>query len=152
AIWEKVQKSAQIARAPSLLYAEPDLIARTLRDFFNEDIDEVWIDSREEYEAAKSYFEELMPKFVERIQWYQNPIPIFPYYHVEEQIEATFHRTVPLPSGGSIVIDETEALVAIDVNSGKMTSEKDHEDTVYKTNLEAAEEAARQLKLRDLGG
>ncbi|MCK6549522.1 Rne/Rng family ribonuclease, partial [Myxococcota bacterium] len=152
ALYEKVQKSASIARAPSLLYAEPDLISRTLRDFFSDEIDEVWIDSREEYEAARSYFEELMPEFVERIQWYQNPIPIFAYYHVEEQIEATFHRQVQLPSGGSIVIDQTEALVAIDVNSGKNTSERDHEDTVYKTNLEAAEEVARQLKLRDLGG
>lgn len=152
AIYEKVNKSAAIARAPSLLYAEPDLVARTLRDFFNEDIDEVWIDSREEYETARRYFEDLMPSEAERIHWYQNPIPIFAYHHVEEQIEATFHRTVALPSGGSIVIDETEALVAIDVNSGKMTSEKDHEDTVFKTNLEAAEVAAQQLKLRDLGG
>jgi ribonuclease E len=152
AIYEKVQKSAAIAHAPSLLYAEPDLISRTLRDFYTDDIEEIWIDSREEYEAARQYFQELMPDSVEVIQWYQNPIPIFAYHHVEEQIEATFHRTVPLPSGGSIVIDETEALVAIDVNSGKMTSERDHEDTVYKTNLEAAEEVARQLKLRDLGG
>jgi ribonuclease E len=150
--YEKVKRSAQIARAPSLLYAEPDLIARTLRDFFTDEIDEIWIDTREEFEAARHYFQELMPDFVETIHWYQNPIPIFAYYHVEEQIEATFHRTVPLPSGGSIVIDETEALVAIDVNSGRMTSERDHEDTVFKTNIEAAEEGARQLKLRDLGG
>src|SRR5258708_14039435 len=93
-----------------------------------------------------------MPESVEQIHWYQNPIPIFAYYHVEEQIEATFHRNVALPSGGSIVIDETQALVAIDVNSGKNTSERDHEHTSSKTDLEASEEAARQLKLRDLGG
>jgi ribonuclease E len=150
-IWMKVKKASEIARAPSVLYTEPDLVARTLRDYFSEEIDEVWIDTREEYEAAKAYFEDLMPAVAERVQFFDNPIPIFAYYHVEEQIEATFHRTVALPSGGSIVIDETEALVAVDVNSGKMTSEKDHEDTVFKTNLEAAREIARQLKLRDLG-
>ncbi len=151
-IWDKVRKASEIARAPSVLYTEPDLVARTLRDYYTEEIDEVWIDTREEYDAAKAYFEDLMPAVAERVQLYENPIPIFAYHHVEEQIEATFHRRVPLPSGGSIVIDETEALVAIDVNSGKMTSERDHEETVFKTNCEAAEEAARQLKLRDLGG
>jgi ribonuclease E len=150
--WGKVQKSSEIARAPSLLYAEPDLIARTLRDYFSDEIDEVWIDTREEYEGARAYFEDIMPGAVERLKLYDNPIPIFAYHHVEEQIEATFHRRVPLPSGGSIVIDETEALVAVDVNSGKMTSEQGHEETVFKTNCEAAEEVARQLKLRDLGG
>src|SRR5688572_11378595 len=151
-IWLKVKKASEIARAPSVLYTEPDLVARTLRDYFSEEIDEVWIDTKEEYDAAKAYFEDLMPAVAERVQFFDNPIPIFAYYHVEEQIEATFHRRVPLPSGGSIVIDETEALVAIDVNSGKMTSEHGHEETVFKTNCEAAEEAARQLKLRDLGG
>lgn len=150
--YEKILKTAQIARAPSILYAEPDLIARTLRDYFNEEIDEVQIDNREEYEAAVQYFNDVMPDYTERLKFYQNPIPIFAYYHVEEQIEATFERVVPLPSGGSIVIDTTEALVAIDVNSGKNTGEGGHEDTVYKTNCEAAEEVARQLKLRDLGG
>lgn len=150
--YERISKAATIARAPSLLHAEPDLVSRTLRDFYDEDIDEVWIDSKEEYEAAVAYFEALMPQDVVKLHHYQNAIPIFAYYHVEEQIEATFERRVALPSGGSIVIDETEALVAIDVNSGKMTSEKGHEETVSKTNMEAAEEIARQLKLRDLGG
>ena len=151
-IWLGIDKASKIARAPSLLHAEPDVIGRTLRDLYNLDIDEVQIDSFEEYAAAKEYFEELMPEEAERIQHYANPIPIFSYFHVEEQIEATFHRRVPLPSGGSIVIDRTEALVAVDVNSGKNTSERDHEDTVYKTNYEAAEVVARQLRLRDLGG
>ncbi len=151
-LYQKVMKSAQIARPPSIIHAEPDLIARTLRDYFNDEIDEVWIDDREEYEAAVEYFEKVMPDDVERLHLYQDAIPIFAYYHVEEQIEATFERRVPLPSGGSIVIDETEALVAVDVNSGKMTSERDHEETVFKTNCEAAEEVARQMKLRDLGG
>ena len=150
--YQKVMKAGQIARAPSIIHAEPDLIARTLRDFFNDEIDEVWIDDREEYEAAVDYFQKVMPDDVERLHLFQNAIPIFAYYHVEEQIEATFERRVPLTSGGSIVIDETEALVAVDVNSGKMTSERDHEETVFKTNCEAAEELARQMKLRDLGG
>jgi ribonuclease E len=149
---EKIREAAKIARAPSILYAEPDLIARTLRDYFNEDVDEVWVDSREEYEAAVDYFNDVMPDLAERLKHFQNPIPIFAYYHVEEQIEATFERRVALPSGGSIVVDQTEALVAIDVNSGKNTGEGDHENTVFKTNLEAAEEVARQLRLRDLGG
>lgn len=150
--WEKLGEAAEIARAPSILYAEPDLIGRTLRDYFTEDIDEVIIDSDEEHGAAVEYFREVMPEYADRVTLYQNPIPIFSYHRVEEQIEATFSRRVALPSGGSIVIDETEALVAVDVNSGKMTSEGDHEGTVSKTNMEAAEEIARQLRLRDLGG
>ncbi len=150
--YAKVTKAAEIARAPSILYAEPDLVARTLRDFFNEDIDEVWIDTQEEYDAAVEYFDEVMPDFRDRLHFYSNPIPIFAYYHVEEQIESTFERRVALPSGGSIVVDQTEALVAIDVNSGKNTREGGHEDTVFAVNSEAAEEIARQLKLRDLGG
>ncbi|HJL44017.1 MAG TPA: Rne/Rng family ribonuclease [Myxococcales bacterium LLY-WYZ-16_1] len=150
--YEKMLKAAEIARAPSLLHSEPDLIARTLRDYFTEEIDEVWIDDKREYETAVAYFREVMPDYEERLHHYQNPIPIFAYHHVEEQIEATFGRQVSLPSGGSIVIDQTEALVAVDVNSGRMTSEGNHEETVFKTNCEAAEEVARQLKLRDLGG
>ncbi|MEE2904033.1 MAG: Rne/Rng family ribonuclease [Myxococcota bacterium] len=149
---EEISKAGKIARAPSLLYKEPDIIGRTLRDLFNDEIDEVWIDSRNEYETAREYFEELMPEAVDRLRFWENPIPMFAYHHVESQIEETFDRNVPLPSGGSIVIDRTEALVAIDVNSGKMTSEKGHEDTVYKTNFEAAQVIARQLRLRDLGG
>lgn len=147
-----LERAAGIARAPSVLHKEPDVIGRTLRDLFNDSIDEVWIDSKEEYEAAKEYFEDLMPDYADRVMWWQNPIPIFAYHHIEEQIEETFERRVALPSGGSIVIDRTEALVAIDVNSGKMTSQRDHEDTVYMTNYEAAQVIARQLRLRDLGG
>ncbi|MGF1509271.1 MAG: ribonuclease E/G [Myxococcota bacterium] len=150
--YQKMLDSGSKARAPSILHSEPDLIARTLRDYFNEDIDEVWIDNREEHDSAAAYFALVMPEYRDRIQLFQNPIPIFAYYHVEEQIEATFERQVSLPSGGSIVIDETEALVAVDVNTGRHTSEGNHEDTVFKTNCEAAEEIARQLKLRDLGG
>ena len=150
--WRKLKKAAEIARSPSILHSEPDLIGRTLRDFFSDEIDEVLIDSEDEYATAVGYFKEVMPVYTDRLIHYTNPIPIFSYYHVEEQIEATFERQVKMPGGGSIVIDETEALVAVDVNSGKMTSEGDHERTVFKTNCEAAEAIARQLKLRDLGG
>ncbi len=149
---EKLMRAAQMARAPSLLHAEPDLIARTLRDLVNDDIDEVFIDQRDEYESARSYFENLGPELLERVHLFQNPIPLFSYYRIEEQIDETMQRRVPLPSGGSIVVDQTEALVAIDVNSGKNTGERDHEDTVYLTNFEAAAVVARQLRLRDLGG
>jgi len=148
----KILRSSGIARAPSLLHAEPDLIARTLRDMVNDDIDEVFIDQRDEYESAHSYFETLAPDLLQRIHLFQDPIPLFSFYRIEEQIEETFARRVPLPSGGSIVVDQTEALVAIDVNSGKNTGERDHEDTVYLTNFEAAAVIARQLRLRDLGG
>lgn len=150
--WSKAKAAFEIARAPSILYAEPDLIARTLRDYFSDEIDEVLIDHREEYEAARAYFEQVMPDYADRLSHFDNPIPIFAYHRVEEQIEATFERRVELPSGGSIVIDQTEALVAIDVNSGRMTSERGHEETVFKTNCEAAEAVAQQLRLRDLGG
>ena len=149
--YRKVQDASKIARAPSVLYAEPDLISRTLRDYFTDDIEEVLIDDKGEFEGAKGYFDDVMPDYAQRLHSYQNPIPIFAYYHVEEQIEETFERQVKMPSGGSIVIDETEALVAIDVNSGS-TSEGSHEETVFKTNCEAAETICRQLRLRDLGG
>lgn len=151
-LWRKLKKGAESVRAPSILHSELDLIGRTLRDFFSDEIDEVLIDSKAEFEAASEYFNDVMPAYADRLIHYQNPIPIFSYYHVEQQIEETFERQVKMPSGGSIVIDETEALVAVDVNSGKMTSEGGHERTVFKTNCEAAEVIAQQLKLRDLGG
>ena len=150
-VLDKILKAFDIARAPSIVHAELDLMARTLRDYYSDEIDEVLIDRREEFEVASRYFKDVMPEFEDRLQHYQNPIPIFAYHHVEEQIEETFERQVSMPSGGSIVIDETEALVAIDVNSGR-TSEGSHEETVFKTNAEAAEAICRQLKLRDLGG
>jgi ribonuclease E len=149
---KKLARSAEMARAPSVLYTEPDLIIRTLRDLVSDDIDEIYVDSRDEYESAREYFEQNMPEYVERLHLHQDPIPLFSFFRVEEQIEEAFQRKIPLPSGGSLVIDETEALVAIDVNSGKTTSERDHEDTVYLANFEAAQMIAKQLRLRDLGG
>lgn len=178
--WNKIHETAQIARAPSLLYREPDLVVRTIRDYLTPDVDEVIIDDRDEYEEALDYFKQGETE-VEKpaappegeapaegapppppppphdeeddlIRLYQGRLPLFEKFDVEEQIEALYKRTVPLPSGGYLVIDQTEALVSIDVNSGKSTREDDHESTVYKTNLEAVTEAARQLRLRDMGG
>jgi ribonuclease E len=167
--WQKMMESADIARAPSLLYREPDLVVRTIRDYLAPDVDEVLIDDPDEHEEAVLYFSGGPPPAAEpeavapppsvaeksdsdRIKLYQGNVPLFEKFGVESQIEALYKRVAPLPSGGSISIDQTEALVAIDVNSGRSTRESDHESTVYKTNLEAAAEIARQLRLRDMGG
>lgn|GEM_PF-376034 len=164
--WQKIMETAEIARAPSLLYREPDLVVRTIRDYLTSDIDEVIIDDPDEYEEVLDYFAEgeaestaagddapsTEKKGKDLIKLYQGAVPLFEKYDVEEQIEALYKRQVPLPSGGYLIIDQTEALVSIDVNSGKSTREDDHESTVYKTNLEAVTEVARQLRLRDMGG
>jgi ribonuclease E len=150
--WETIDRGAQLGRAPTLLYREPDLIVRTIRDYLAPDIKKVILDSGEEYEEARSYFEDRMPELEDVLELYEGNQPIFEHYGIERAIEELFDREVKLPSGGSICIDPTEALVAVDVNSGKSTKEDDHEATVYKTNLEAARELARQLRLRDLGG
>ena len=159
--WQKVSEASDIARPPSLLHREPDLVVRTIRDYLAPDVDEVWVDDPDEFEEAVDYFsggedateeEAETGRSQELIKVYEGTVPLFERYGVEDQIEVLYKRTVPLPSGGYLVIDQTEALVAIDVNSGKSNREGDHESTVYKTNLEAVTEAARQLRLRDMGG
>jgi len=150
--WDQINKYAEHGRAPTLLYREPDLIVRTIRDYFSKDVDKVIIDDEDEYVEAENYFNENMPDLVSLLERFKKKEPIFQYYGIEKSIDELFEREVKLPSGGSIVIEQTEALVAIDVNSGRSTKEEDHEATVYKTNLEATEEIARQLRLRDLGG
>lgn len=150
--WEQINKGAQLGRAPTLLYREPDLIVRTIRDYFSKDVEKVVIDDEEEFTEAENYFKENMPDMISLLERFKKKEPIFQYYSIEKSIDELFEREVQLPSGGSIVIEQTEALVAIDVNSGRSTKEEDHEATVYKTNLEATEEIARQLRLRDLGG
>ncbi|KAF0220346.1 MAG: ribonuclease [Geobacteraceae bacterium] len=144
-------KGAQL-KAPTLIYQESDLVIRTIRDYFTAEIDEVLVDSQEVYKQAKAFFKATMPKYEPLVKLHQEKRPIFSKYQLEEQIDLIYEKKVPLKSGGSIVIDPTEALVSIDVNSGKSTGERGVEDTAFKTNLEAAEEAARQLRLRDLGG
>jgi len=145
------ERSSEL-KAPALIYQESDLVIRTIRDYFSAEIDEVLVDSKDVYKQARAFFKEVMPKYENIVKLHQEKRPIFAKYQLEEQIDLIYEKKVPLKSGGSIVIDPTEALVSIDVNSGKSTGEKGVEDTAFKTNMEAAEEVARQLRLRDLGG
>jgi len=142
----------KVKTPPALLYKESNLIIRSIRDYFTTDMDEVLIDDPEVFKEAKDFFQMVMPDHVKLVKLHQERRPIFSRYQIEEQIETLSRNKVQLPSGGSIVIDPTEALVAIDVNSGKMSSEQGVEATATKTNLEAAKEIGRQLRLRDLGG
>lgn len=150
--YHSIEDRSRQARAPSLIYRESNLIIRCIRDYFTEDIDEVLVDDQGVYDQAREFFRMLMPDKVRLVKLHQERRPIFSRYQIEEQIETIAHNKVPLPSGGSIVLDSTEALVAIDVNSGKMAGEQGIEATATKTNLEAAVEIARQLRLRDLAG
>ncbi len=138
--------------APALVYEEGSLIKRSIRDLYNKDIDEVLVAGDEAYREAKDFMRMLMPSHAKNVKPYKEPEPIFIRFQVERQLAAMFSPQVVLRSGGYIVINQTEALVAIDVNSGKATREHNIEDTALKTNLEAAEEIARQLRLRDLAG
>jgi len=138
--------------APIDIYQESDMIIRTIRDMFTEDVGRILIDEPAAYERAREFLELVMPKYVERLQLYEGKEPLFHRYGLEEEIGRMYQRKVPLKGGGSIVIDQTEALVAIDVNSGSFRTEKSAEENAYQMNLIAAKEIARQLRLRDLGG
>ena len=151
-LWDAIQEANQLRKAPFLIYRENDLVSRSLRDFLREDITEVLIDTDEAYEKAYEFTSKLMPDFEDKIKRYDEAIPLFTRYQVESQIETAYSRNVDLQSGGSIVIDQTEALVAIDINSAKATSGSDIEETALNTNLEAATEIGKQLRLRDIGG
>jgi ribonuclease E len=151
-VYEKILELAKQIKAPALIYKESNLVIRSIRDYFSSDIDEVLVDDPGAAQEAKEFFEEVMPEYAKLVKQHQERRPIFARYQIEEQIEAITRNKVPLPSGGSIVIDATEALVAVDVNSGKMAGEQGVEATAFKTNMEAAAEIARQLRLRDLGG
>jgi len=151
-LWDAIQEANQLRKAPFLIYKENDLISRSLRDFLREDITEVLIDSDEAYEKAFDFTSKLMPDFEDKVKRYDEAIPLFTRYQIESQIETAYQRDVELQSGGSIVIDQTEALVAIDINSAKATSGSDIEETALNTNLEAATEIGKQLRLRDIGG
>jgi Rne/Rng family ribonuclease len=150
--WQQIDKGAQLGRSPTLLYREPDIVIRTIRDYFSNDVTRIIIDDEAEYEDALTYFREYMPDLVQLLERHRKREPIFHYFGIEKAISELFDLEVKLPSGGYITIEQTEALVSIDVNSGSSTKEEDHEATVYKTNLEAADEIARQLRLRDMGG
>jgi len=152
ALYEGVQDRGASMKGAGLIYQESALIIRTIRDYFSADIDEVLVDSKDVYNDVRECLKEIDPQFEKLVKMHQEKRPIFSRYQLEEQIDLIYEKKVPLKSGGSIFIEPTEALVSIDVNSGKSTGEKGVEDTAFKTNMEAAEEAARQLRLRDLGG
>ena len=151
-LYESIKEKAGEAKGPTLIYQESDLVIRTIRDYFSAEIDEVLVDSKDVYKQARTFFRGIMPKYEKLVKLHKEKRPIFSKYQLEEQIDLIYEKKVPLKSGGSIVIEPTEALVSIDVNSGKSTGEKGVEDTAFRTNMEAAEEVARQLRLRDLGG
>jgi ribonuclease E len=151
-LWEKIQQSAASKRAPALVYREHDLVLRNIRDYFTPDIDEIYIDNEEVFQRAREFLAEVMPGKENVLRLYEGEQPIFSQFDVEGQIESIYKRRVPLPSGGSIVIDGTEALTAIDVNSGRSVRGANQEQTAFRTNREAAVEIARQLRLRDVGG
>nr|WP_241664375.1 ribonuclease E [Ningiella ruwaisensis] len=150
--WEKISEAAESRPAPFLIHQESNVIVRAIRDYLRRDIGEILIDSEAIYKQALQHIEIVRPDFVNRVKRYQGSVPLFSHYQIESQIESAFQREVRLPSGGSIVIDPTEALTSIDINSSRATKGGDIEETAFNTNLEAADEIARQLRLRDLGG
>jgi ribonuclease E len=151
-VWHAVDQRAKQARAPASLYQETELVLRTVRDFFSPDIDKVIVDDRGVHQRLCDFFDHVMPRFRDRLELYEGPTPLFYKHDLESQIEQLAAKTVNLPSGGSIVIEPTEGMTAIDVNSGRLVREANPEDLALKTNLEAAREIMRQLRLRDLGG
>ena len=151
-IWEAIDGAAKQIKAPELIYLESNLITRAIRDHFSADIGEILIDTEDVYEQARAFMENVMPANVGKVKLYRDDVPLFSRFQIEHQIESAFSRQVNLPSGGAIVIDHTEALVSVDVNSARATKGSDVEQTAFNTNLEAADEIARQMRLRDLGG
>lgn len=150
--WEAIKEAYDSQPAPFLIYQESDVIMRTIRDYIRPDIAEIVIDNDAIYENARRYVEKVRPDFVERIKLYRERAPLFTRFQIEKQLESAFQREVELPSGGSLVIDINEALVSIDINSARATKGEGIEETAFQTNLEAADEIARQLRMRDLGG
>lgn len=151
-LWTAIDGAGKSANGAFLIYQESSLVIRAIRDYFHPDIGEVLIDTDDIYEQAKQFMQHVMPDMMDKVKRYRDDIPLFSRFQIEHQIETAYSRMVPLPSGGAIVIDHTEALVSIDVNSARSTRGSDIEDTALRTNMEAAEEVARQLRLRDLGG
>ena len=152
ALWEEINNTTPNATSPSLIFRDDKLIVRVVRDYFKEDIEEILIDDKDIFTEAKEFIEAVIPDHSDKVNFYDEDIPLFNRYQIESQIELAFQREISLNSGGSIVIDPTEAMTTIDVNSARSTKGKDIEETAFKTNLEAASEIARQLRLRDVGG
>jgi ribonuclease E len=151
-LWDEIRERTLRGAAPMLIHTDSDLIKRAIRDIYNKDIDEVFVEGPDGYKAAKDFMKLLMPSHAKRVQHYADPVPLFQRYHVEDQLNAMYQPVVQLKSGGYIVINPTEALVSIDINSGRSTKEHGIEQTALSTNLEAAREIARQLRLRDMAG
>lgn len=151
-VWKAIAEAALKKSSPFLIYQESRLIIRALRDYMRADIGEILVDTPEMYEEAKEFVEQVMPQNLRKLKHYTDDTPLFNRFQIESQIENAYERSVRLPSGGSLVIDQTEALTAVDVNSSRATKGGDIEETAFNTNLEAAEEVARQMRLRDLGG
>ena len=153
--WEKIDARAQETSAPALLYREPDMAVRIIREEFNSNYRGVVIDDQSLYEEVRDYVASISPELADRVEYYdteEDPLPLFERFHVHQQLHKALDRKVWLPSGGSLIIERTEALTVIDVNTGKNVGKSNLEETVYRNNLEAAEEIARQLRLRDIGG
>ncbi|GAB6042243.1 ribonuclease E [Endothiovibrio diazotrophicus] len=151
-LWDSIEEASSQRSAPFLIYQESNLIIRALRDYFRSDIGEILVDDEATYNEARTFMEMVMPNNLNRLKRYKDDVPLFSRYQIESQIQSAFQREVRLPSGGAIVIDHTEALISIDINSARATKGSDIEETALNTNLEAADEVARQLRLRDLGG
>jgi ribonuclease E len=151
-LWQVVVRRIKKLKAPAEIYQESDMITRTIRDTFTNDIDTIWVDAPAAFEHAQEFLQIVMPRYASRIKLYTDSEPMFYKYGIEDEISRIQQRHVPLPMGGSIVIDQTEALVAIDVNSGNFRADNNAEETAFQMNLQAAKEIARQLRLRDLGG
>jgi ribonuclease E len=151
-LWTAIDEASQGQSGAFLIYQEGNLVIRAIRDYFHPDIGEIVIDTQDIYDQATQFMNHVMPKYVDRVKLYEDEVSLFSRFQIEHQIESAFSREVRLPSGGAIVIDHTEALVSIDVNSSRATKGSDIENTAFNTNIEAAEEVAKQLRLRDLGG
>jgi len=151
-LWEEILAKSQDSKSPTLLYQDNDIATRVIRDYFTPEIREIIIDDPETYQRVKAFVGEVMPRYRSRIKLFEEKTPLYTAHGIDDQVHETLHHEVKLRSGGALVIDTLEALVAIDVNSGKATSGDTIEETAFKTNLEAAKEIGRQLRLRDLGG
>jgi ribonuclease E len=151
-MWKDIKKRVKESPTFSLIHKEQDICLRTLRDYYNSDVSEILVDDKETFTKIKDYMKIISPRYQRRVKFHKNKRPIFDQYHIEKEIESIYSNQVHLKSGGSIVIDSTEALICIDVNSGRGMVGKDIESMAFKTNLEAAKEIARQLRLRDMGG
>jgi len=151
-LWEAIEGAGREVKGPELIYLESSLVVRAIRDLFQPDIGEILVDTQEIFEQAQSFMSTVMPANVHKVKLYHDDVPLFSRFQIEHQIETAYRRDVTLPSGGAIIIDHTEALVSVDVNSARATKGHDIEETAFRTNCEAADEIARQLRLRDLGG